>query len=553
LTAAANDLMDGTTVQANVIAAGTCTITIAYTTDITTTQTYTITTGYSSGQANVASAANSTFAVVAQSNTNAGDIFQYTSGKKTFLAHGTHAVTTPAGTSGSRFLGFNGVLKDALGNTVNGTLASTSEQVMCSVDRGYVDVLAAAPTINDASSYTDATIQALGQTVEVLAVSAAGVFWCAVAGTDTDFKGDIVLTVKTVGGTLLASETVHALGKVASVTVTSPANLIAGNAATTAAAGSNSDDPVSVALKDAGGTAYSATYDNTGTAAANDRAGGNVATAASITATYTDTNATASASTNLTRGNGRELFDIPANTCGTADAGRSIKFSYTYASGGVSITGTSTTKCVAPYINLGAATAKVDGGVSYGNASSTTACAPGETIVIEIAGTDGAGRTAGLQSTITVDVTKSDAAAGTSALTFDGDGFAYYTWTCGTTSGQQYVILSIADGNTSDYVSTAWSKKFTATVTNGTDSLTAKTLSVGPKGRVVKAMGFAPNSVVKFEVEIGSTGVVRTYSRLADASGTAEWSNPTSSRKYVTAYPAGSTSAITETVVAKWK
>jgi len=545
--------MDGTTVQANVLTAGTCTVTIAYTTDITTTQTYTITTGYVAGQANVVSAATSTVAVEAQSNTNVGDIYQYTSGKKTFLAHGTHAVTTPAGTSGSRFLGFNGTLNDAQGNAVNGTLASTSEQIMCSVDRGYVDFLSAKPTINDATTYTDATIQALAQTVEVGAAAAAGTFWCAVAAEDTNFSGDIVLTVKTVGGTVLMTETVYALGKVASVAVTSPANLIAGNAATTAAAGSNSDDPVSVTLKDTRGAAYSATYANDGSAAANDRAGGNVVTVGSITAAYTDTNAVASASGALSRGNGRELFDIPANTCGTADAGRSVKFSYTYTAAGVSITGTSTTKCVAPYISLGTATAKVDGGVSYGNASSTTSCAPGETIVIEITGTDGAGRTAGLQSTITVAVTKSDAAAGTAALDFDGDGMAYYTWTCGTVTGSQYVILSIADGNTSDYVSTAWSKKFTATVTNGTDALTAKSLSVDPKGRLVTASGFAPQSVVKFEVEIASTGVVRTYSRLANASGVATWRNPSASLKYVTAYPASSTTSITETVEAKWK
>jgi hypothetical protein len=546
--------VNGLTVTANVIAAGTCTVTIARATDAAFTATYNITTGYTAGVANVASASTSTFAVVAQSNTNTGDIFQYTSGKKTFLAAGTDAVTTPAGTSGSRFLGYNGVLKDALGNTVNGSLASSSEQVMCSVDRGYVDFLNAAPTLTNLS-YTDTTIQALAQTVEIGAASAAGVFWCAVSGVDTDFRGDIVLTVKTVGGTLLYSETVHALGKVASVTVTSPANLIAGSAATSNSATSNADDAVAVALKDASGTAYTATYANTGTAAENNRGGGKVATAASILVTYTDTNGTASASTNLTQhaNNGAESFDIPANTCGSADAGRSLKFSYTYTSGGINITGTDTTQCVAPYVSLGAATAKVDGGVSYGNASSTTACAPGETIVIEIAATDGAGRTAGLQSTITVDVTKSDATATTSALSFDGDGLATYTWTCGTTSGQQYVILSTADGNTSDYVSTAWSKKFTATVTNGTDALTAKSLSVGPKGRLVTASGFAPKSVVKFEVEIASTGVVRTYSRLANASGVATWRNPSATLKYVTAYPASSTTSITETVEAKWK
>ena len=122
------------------------------------------------------------------------------------------------------------------------------------------------------------------------------------------------------------------------------------------------------------------------------------------------------------------------------------------------------------------------------------------------------------------------------------------TITLGTTSGAQYVIYSATDSDTVTSGSQAFAQKISFTVSNGADALTARTISVGTKGIVVTASGFAAGSVVKFEVENAATGVVRTYSRKANTSGVATWKNATNALKYVTAYPAADTSAITETI-----
>jgi hypothetical protein len=113
------------------------------------------------------------------------------------------------------------------------------------------------------------------------------------------------------------------------------------------------------------------------------------------------------------------------------------------------------------------------------------------------------------------------------------------------------VIYSATDSDTVTTGSQAFAQKISFTVTNDADALTARTLSVNAAGTVVTASGFAAGSVVKFEVENAATGVVRTYSRKANASGVATWRNATSALKYVTAYPAADTSAITETIEVK--
>ena len=241
-------------------------------------------------------------------------------------------------------------------------------------------------------------------------------------------------------------------------------------------------------------------------------------------------------------------YDLPNAICALGDAGETrtlqVQRSITKKSNILTMT------CVANKVKITATSLTA---LATGTSGSATSGANGQTIKVSVAATDGSGRPAGTGSSLTFTATKSNAdatfAAGTSASFAAGS--ATLTITLGTTSGAQYVIYSVADGDTATTGAQAVAQKISFTVSNAADVLAARTISVGPKGIVVTASGFAAGSVVKFEVENGATGVVRTYSRKANASGVATWKNATSALKYVTAYPAADTSAITETIEVK--
>ena len=238
-------------------------------------------------------------------------------------------------------------------------------------------------------------------------------------------------------------------------------------------------------------------------------------------------------------------WDIPADMCATAQQNESRKI--TFKAGLVS-SNQLTVKCVYNKVKITSLTA-----LATGTSGSATSGANGQTIKVSVAATDGYGNPAGTGSSFTFTATKSNTnstfLAGASASFAAGS--ATLTITLGTTSGAQYVIYSAADSDGVTSGAQAFAQKISFTVSNAADSLTARTISVGPKGIVVTASGFAAGSVVKFEVENAATGVVRTYSRKANASGVATWKNATNALKYVTAYPAADTSAITETIEVK--
>ncbi len=235
-------------------------------------------------------------------------------------------------------------------------------------------------------------------------------------------------------------------------------------------------------------------------------------------------------------------WDIPADMCATGQQNESRKI--TFKAGLVS-SNTLTVKCVYNSVKITSLTA-----LATGTSGSATSGNNGQTIKVSVAATDGYGNPAGTGSsfTFTTAATGGGASGGTASFSA---GSATLTITLGTTSGAQYVIYGATD---SDQVTTgaqAFAQKISFTVSNSADALTARTISVGPKGIVVTASGFNAGSVVKFEVENAASGVVRTYSRKANASGVAKWNNATSALKYVTAYPAADTSAITETIEVK--
>lgn len=238
-------------------------------------------------------------------------------------------------------------------------------------------------------------------------------------------------------------------------------------------------------------------------------------------------------------------WSIPWELCQAGDEGETRTLN---AKVGVLESNQVTITCVKNKVKITSLTA-----LATGTSGSATSGANGQTIKVSVAATDGYGRPAGTGSSFTFTATKSNAdatfSAGASASFAAGS--ATLTITLGTTSGAQYVIYSATDSDTVTSGSQALAQKISFTVSNGADALTARTISVGTKGILITASGFAAGSVVKFEVENAATGVVRTYSRKANASGVATWKNATSALKYVTAYPAADTSAITETIEVK--
>ena len=238
-------------------------------------------------------------------------------------------------------------------------------------------------------------------------------------------------------------------------------------------------------------------------------------------------------------------WSIPWELCQAGDEGETRTINVKV---GILESNKVTITCVKNKVKITSLTA-----LATGTSGSATSGANGQTIKVSVAATDGYGRPAGTGSSFTLTATKSnaDASFAAEALASFGAGSATLTITLGTTSGAQYVIYSATDSDTVTSGSQAFAQKISFTVSNGADALTARTISVGTKGIVVTASGFAAGSVVKFEVENAATGVVRTYSRKANASGVATWKNATSALKYVTAYPAADTSAITETIEVK--
>ena len=386
-----------------------------------------------------------------------------------------------------------------------------------------------------------------------------------------------VATLTITSGSWSVTRTVRFLGGVDSITISGPTHMTTNDSNTDVAF----QDGLSVVCKDDAGTvigdgggvaadyatgAYSLDGDRGACSAANlefsvkDSVGASVGTfgdddagtggaiilpAARVASEFSDENNGATVATASEAKNGS--WDIPAAVCAEGKEGATRTITVSIAAL-LEDSNVITVTCVKNKVKITSLTA-----LATGTSGSATSGANGQTIKVSVAATDGQGRPAGTGSSFTFTATKSNAdasfdvaTAGTSASF--GAGTATLTITLGTTSGAQYVIYSATDSDTVTSGSQAFAQKISFTVSNGADALTARTISVGTKGIVVTASGFAAGSVVKFEVENAATGVVRTYSRKANASGVATWRNATNALKYVTAYPAADTSAITETI-----
>ena len=384
-------------------------------------------------------------------------------------------------------------------------------------------------------------------------------------------------TVTITSGSVTFTRTVKLLGGVDSITISGPTHMTTNDSNTDVAF----QDGLSVVCKDDTGTvigdgggvaadyatgAYSLDGDRGACSSANlafsvkDSVGASVGTfgdddagtggaiiltAARVASEFSDENNGATVATASEAKNGS--WDIPAAVCAEGKEGATRTITVSIAAL-LEDSNVITVTCVANKVKVTSLTA-----LATGTSGSATSGANGQTIKVSVAATDGYGRPAGTGSSFTFTATKSNAdatfSAGASASFAAGS--ATLTITLGTTSGAQYVIYSATDSDGVTSGSQAFAQKISFTVSNGADALTARTISVGTKGIVVTASGFAAGSVVKFEVENAATGVVRTYSRKANASGVATWKNATSALKYVTAYPAADTSAITETIEVK--
>ena len=384
-----------------------------------------------------------------------------------------------------------------------------------------------------------------------------------------------VATLTITSGSWSVTRTVRFLGGVDSITISGPTHMTTNDSNTDVAF----QDGLSVVCKDDAGTVigdgggvaadyetggYSLDGDrgacssanlsfsvkdsvgaSVGTFADDDTGAALILTAARVASEFSDENNGATIATASEAKNG--YWDIPAAVCAEGKEGATRTITVSIAAL-LEDSNVITVTCVANKVKITSLTA-----LATGTSGSATSGANGQTIKVSAAATDGYGRPAGTGSSFTFTATKSNAdasfAAGASASF--GAGTATLTITLGTTSGAQYVIYSATDSDGVTSGSQAFAQKISFTVSNGADALTARTISVGTKGIVVTASGFAAGSVVKFEVENAATGVVRTYSRKANASGVATWKNATNALKYVTAYPAADTSAITETIEVK--
>ena len=532
-TAAAADTLAQLSVQVEVTGSGTCTVTHVLSAGNTDSQTWTIYTGYANAAAATAVSATKT-TITPRANDTLGGSSQLTSGLPTICSRYdvTAAMTTPAICSGHYELSL--VVKDATGQNLGATTTGDS-RLICSVVSGdaYIDAANTNRVGGADTAGAAATIRAAGLTTETVGNGAAGVYSCAITPKALTTTGKATFKIATVGGTTLITQEVQFLGPVTSVTMTGPSALAVGNAAVA--------DALSVSIKDAAGTAYTGTQTTSA-------AGSAVLVEANVVETYVGTNTVATGVG--AAADGDEKISFAADTCLATDYGKSIKMVYSDSTSGNDISSSITIKCVYAQAKITAMAAKVDGGVSYGDAPSTTSCAAGQSISFEFTATDGVSDIAprGFTGPDLVISRSWTTAGATGALVFFS-GVAQYDLECPSAAGTHWIVFSRTDNDPEADGSQAYqTAKHTFTVTDATGALTTPSISVGPKKIVVTAT--FPNIIsgaVKFEVENAITGVVRTYNRKTNATGQATYRVAARGTFYITAMKADG-SVITETV-----
>ena len=345
---------------------------------------------------------------------------------------------------------------------------------------------------------------------------------CSVYNGDDEKTHSYTITVKTAGGLLIGSATGYFLGDVATATISLEASLIA----------SDMDDDivdfVFLTMKDAAGNTYPLDEAQNYTVTAEATLDGD-----DDTFTVTETDGAGGGAALLDDG----AYEFDDAVCGAGD--QELKGTLTFTVENLAEedveTNTVSFECGADEDD----TLSIDSIVLE-----TKSPAPAEVFEVWFYMVDEDGVKAGYgavqdgNAVTIIGLTSSDANYVAADEEFDCDvlanGYCVIEFKASSTVGTS---ISVEDTDGEALATGVVSTNMEGTLSKGTK-----------KGRVIATFASAPRQVIKFEVENANTGVVRTYSRRASATGVATLDIARRGTFYVTAYLATDDTSLTDTL-----